>query len=70
MRGIILVIGGVAHTIPEWSEISGVSENIIKYRFDRGFSGKALIAPTKQMLRQKQMIHEIWKGGNFQWTGN
>lgn len=67
MRGIVILIGGIAHTIPEWAEISGVGPKTISRRIDRGFNGAEIIAPTEHLLRKRAMIHEVWKGGNFIW---
>lgn len=67
MRGIVIVIGGIAHTTPEWAEISGVGPKTISRRIDRGFNGAEIIAPTEHLLRKRAMIHEVWKGGNFIW---
>lgn len=68
MKNIVIVIGGVVHTIPEWAEISGIGAKTILCRVDKGVSGAEIIAPTEHLLRRKAMIHEIWKGGKFKWT--
>jgi hypothetical protein len=44
----ILEINGVKHTISKWSDISGLKQNTIYYRFKRGKKGKELIQSVKK----------------------
>lgn len=43
-----ITINGVTHTIDKWSELSGISNEIIHSRLTRGVTDTKLIAPVTQ----------------------
>lgn len=43
-NNVFIQIGDETHTIAEWSEISGVNKNTIRYRYKRGICGKLLLS--------------------------
>lgn len=50
LKAMVITINGVEHTIKEWSEISGVKDDIIRSRLRRGITGTKLLAPVEKTI--------------------
>lgn len=44
----LVEINGVAKTMPEWAEESGINESTLRYRYTHGWRGEKLLTPVKK----------------------
>lgn len=58
MNTLQIDIEGATHTLKEWADISGVSPDTIRGRYNRGWRGKTLLQVSRtysQILRREEI---------------
>ena len=62
-----VTINGETHTFRIWATITGLHEQTIRDRYNRGVTGENLIAPVdakrqKMIESKRKYIHSVWGG--------
>lgn len=55
-RTIYAEVNGVVRSLSEWAELSGVLYRTIRYRYERGIRGEALLDKEKEMVKMAAKV--------------